>query len=142
MSRSGCGRSTATRTALSDLKSIFPVRVAHDSRHRGFPVVQHNLPEEPEQPDVEGPHWLFARPEVSEFVSVVAEQGHEHVEAVLCVCPLLEGQPLVSGYKVERVEPYAELVCGPGAGDANNLDTFVELTTFAPPDFKPTFSAG
>ena len=55
---------------------------------------------------------------------------------------LLEGQPLVSGYAVERVEPYAELVCGPGAGDANNLDTFVELTTFAPPDFKPTFSAG
>ncbi len=55
---------------------------------------------------------------------------------------LLEGQPLVSGYEVERVEPYAELVCGPGAGDADNLDTFVELTTFAPPDFQPTFSAG
>ena len=55
---------------------------------------------------------------------------------------LLEGQPLLSGYAQERVEPYAELVCGPGAGDLDNLDAFVFGATFAPDDFEPTFTVG
>jgi protein TorT len=55
---------------------------------------------------------------------------------------LLEGKPLLSGFAKERVEPYAELVCGPAAGDLNNLDAFVYGATFAPPDFSPTFTVG
>jgi periplasmic protein TorT len=55
---------------------------------------------------------------------------------------LLEGQPLLSGYAQERVEPYAQLVCGPGAGDLDNLDEFVFGATFAPDDFEPTFTVG
>jgi protein TorT len=54
----------------------------------------------------------------------------------------LEGKPLVSGYGRERVEPYAELVCGPAAGDLNNLDAFVYGATFAPEGFSPTFTVG
>jgi protein TorT len=55
---------------------------------------------------------------------------------------LLEGKPLLSGFAQERVEPYAQLVCGPAAGDLNNLDDFVFGATFAPDDFKPTFKVG
>ena len=58
-------------------------------------------------------------------------------------CPPARGAtPRQRVHGQERVEPYAELVCGPGAGDANNLDDFVDLATFAPHDFKPTFTAG
>jgi protein TorT len=55
---------------------------------------------------------------------------------------LLEGQPLVSGFAQERVEPHAELVCGPAAGDLDNLATFVYGATFAPEGFEPTFTVG
>ncbi len=55
---------------------------------------------------------------------------------------LLEGQPLVSGFTQERVEPYAELVCGPAAGDLDNLANFVFGATFAPEGFEPTFTVG
>ena len=55
---------------------------------------------------------------------------------------LLEGKPLVSGYASERAEPHAVLVCGPGAGENDNLDAFVFNATFAPPEFKPTFTVG
>jgi protein TorT len=55
---------------------------------------------------------------------------------------LLEGKPLLSGFAQERVEPYAELVCGPGSGDLNNLDGFVFGATFAPEGFEPTFTVG
>jgi hypothetical protein len=55
---------------------------------------------------------------------------------------LLEGQPLVSGFAQERVEPYAELVCGPAAGDLDNLATFVFGATVAPEGFEPTFTVG
>jgi protein TorT len=39
-----------------------------------------------------------------------------------------------------RAFPAPKLVCGPGAGDAENLDSFIQETTFAPSDFKPVFS--
>jgi protein TorT len=55
---------------------------------------------------------------------------------------LLEGKPLLSGFAQERVEPHAELVCGPAAGDLNNLDGFVFGATFAPDGFEPTFTVG
>jgi protein TorT len=55
---------------------------------------------------------------------------------------LLEGKPLVSGFAQERVEPYADLVCGPAAGDLDNLANFVYGATFAPEGFEPTFTVG
>jgi protein TorT len=39
-----------------------------------------------------------------------------------------------------RAFPAPILVCGPGAGDAENLDSFIQETTFATEGFKPVFS--
>ncbi|MEV1290434.1 TMAO reductase system periplasmic protein TorT [Micromonospora sp. NPDC049679] len=38
-----------------------------------------------------------------------------------------------------RAFPAPLLVCGPGAGEDANLDSFIPETTFAPADFKPVF---
>jgi protein TorT len=53
---------------------------------------------------------------------------------------LLEGKELDEGYG--RVGPQVQLVCGPSAGDKNNLGTFDYEATFAAKGFKPTFNVG
>ncbi|WP_214365854.1 TMAO reductase system periplasmic protein TorT [Pseudonocardia sp. H11422] len=50
---------------------------------------------------------------------------------------LLEGIPLDDG--MGRAFPAPILVCGSGAGAAENLDDFITETTFAPEGFQPVF---
>lgn len=50
---------------------------------------------------------------------------------------VLEKKPLDQTY--ERYAPRPLLVCGPAAGNDNNLSTFDESTSFAPKGFSPVF---
>jgi protein TorT len=50
---------------------------------------------------------------------------------------MLEGIPLDDDS--QRAFPAPALVCGPGAGDADNVDQFLSETTFAPEGWAPRF---
>jgi periplasmic protein TorT len=53
---------------------------------------------------------------------------------------LLEGIPLDDD--VQRAFPAPVRVCGPAAGDAENLSDFIPETTFAPKGWSPRFDVG
>jgi protein TorT len=53
---------------------------------------------------------------------------------------LLEGIPLDD--EVQRAFPAPVRVCGPSAGDAENIADFIPETTFAPEGWSPLFHVG